>query len=95
MVKSVKRKITKGALSHYTQHKYGTMGSPKSSNGYGDGVSIVPVRNYTIRVTSGEREVKQQFIGYGYFYLIISGNYEVIHKHKYLDFKSYKLERVL
>jgi len=60
----MKEKITKGALSRYTQHKYGTMGLPKFSNGYGDGVSIVPARNYTTRVMSGEREVKQQFTDY-------------------------------
>ena len=78
MVKSMKRKITKGALSHYIQRKYGTMGLPKSGNGYGNGVLIVPMRNYTTKVMFGEREVKQQFTDYRDFYLTVSGNYEII-----------------
>jgi hypothetical protein len=74
--------ITKRALSYYIRQKFRTTGSPKGSNTYGDGFSIVPDKKHTTKVTFGEGEVRKRFTDYKDFYLPFAGKNHVINKHK-------------
>jgi len=74
--------ITKRTLSYYIRQKFRTTGSPKGSNTYGDGFSIVPDKKHTTKVTFGEGEERKRFTDYKDFYLPFAGKNHVTNKHK-------------
>jgi len=74
--------ITKRTLTYYIRQKFKTTGSPKGSNSYGDGFSIVPDKKYTTKVTFGEGEGRKRFTDYKNFYLPSAGKNYVTNKHK-------------